>query len=234
MASWPTGIETIKELIAAGNLEKVAPSLEAAHGFLAQAAGHIDSAHTVANADPTARTHCSTTPHAKVSLLCCKHKVCVPPARADTMRSNKPSPLSSLNRHPARRSAPSRAYGETATKSSTRTTHRSLPRTSTPTPPSSAPCTPWPSTWSTPFQSSPIDDTDSSSPLPRTTSHHGLSECPCSPTGAQMSRAWSGPWSDVTHGLAQVLPRFRSARVSTSKVPKTPVPSGLHDTQHRQ
>jgi hypothetical protein len=53
MASWPTGVETIKELIAAGNLEKVAPSLEAAHGFLAQAAGHIDSAHTVANADPT-------------------------------------------------------------------------------------------------------------------------------------------------------------------------------------
>ena len=29
MASWPTGIDTIKELIAAGNLEKVAPSLEA-------------------------------------------------------------------------------------------------------------------------------------------------------------------------------------------------------------
>jgi hypothetical protein len=53
MASWPTGIETIKELIAAGNLEKVAPSLEAARGFLLQAAGHIDSAHTVANADPT-------------------------------------------------------------------------------------------------------------------------------------------------------------------------------------
>jgi hypothetical protein len=53
MASWPTGIETIKQLIAAGNLEKVAPSLEAAHGFLAQAAGHIDSARTVANADPT-------------------------------------------------------------------------------------------------------------------------------------------------------------------------------------
>jgi hypothetical protein len=53
MASWPTGVETIKELIAAGNLEKVAPSLEAARGFLAQAAGHINSARTVANADPT-------------------------------------------------------------------------------------------------------------------------------------------------------------------------------------
>jgi hypothetical protein len=53
MTSWPTGIETIKELIAAGNLEKVAPSLEAAHGFLLQAAGHIDSAHSIANTDPT-------------------------------------------------------------------------------------------------------------------------------------------------------------------------------------
>jgi hypothetical protein len=53
VASWPTEIETIKELIAAGNLENVAPSLEAAHGFLAQAAGHIDSARSVENADPT-------------------------------------------------------------------------------------------------------------------------------------------------------------------------------------
>jgi hypothetical protein len=61
MASWPIGIETIKELIAAGNLEKVAPSLEAAHGFLLQAAGHIDSAHTVANADPTGALYHVTT-----------------------------------------------------------------------------------------------------------------------------------------------------------------------------
>jgi hypothetical protein len=35
MASWPTGIETIKALIAAGNLQKVAPSLKSAQGFLA-------------------------------------------------------------------------------------------------------------------------------------------------------------------------------------------------------
>lgn len=53
MPSWPTGIETIKELIVAGNLQKVTPSLEAAHGFLAQAAGHLDSAQSVAATDPT-------------------------------------------------------------------------------------------------------------------------------------------------------------------------------------
>lgn len=53
MASWPTGIETIKTLIAAGNLQKVAPSRESARGFLAQAAGHLDSAHSVADTDPT-------------------------------------------------------------------------------------------------------------------------------------------------------------------------------------
>ena len=53
MPSWPTGVETIKELIAAGNLQKVAPSREAADGFLAQAAGHIDSAQHVAAIDPT-------------------------------------------------------------------------------------------------------------------------------------------------------------------------------------
>lgn len=53
MPSWPTGIEAIKELIAASNLQKVAPSLDAAHSFLAQAAGHLDSAQSVAVTDPT-------------------------------------------------------------------------------------------------------------------------------------------------------------------------------------
>jgi hypothetical protein len=53
MASWPTGIETLKALIAAGSLQKVAPSLESAHGFLAQAAGHLESAQSVADTDPT-------------------------------------------------------------------------------------------------------------------------------------------------------------------------------------
>ena len=53
MASWPTGIETIKALIAAGNLQKVAPSLKSAQGFLAQAAGHLDSAQSVSETDPT-------------------------------------------------------------------------------------------------------------------------------------------------------------------------------------
>jgi len=51
MASWPTGIETIKALIAAGNLQKVAPSLKSAQGFLAQAAGHLDSAQSVSETD---------------------------------------------------------------------------------------------------------------------------------------------------------------------------------------
>jgi hypothetical protein len=45
------------------------------------------------------------TTRARAWPLCCKHKVCVPPARADTMRSRKPSTLSSLNRHPSTRSA---------------------------------------------------------------------------------------------------------------------------------
>jgi len=53
MASWPTGIETIKALIAAGNLQTVAPSLKSAQGFLAQAAGHLDSAQSVSETDPT-------------------------------------------------------------------------------------------------------------------------------------------------------------------------------------
>src|SRR6476620_4890398 len=53
MASWPTGVDTIKALIAAGNLQQVAPSMESAHGFLAQAAGHLDSAQRVAETDPT-------------------------------------------------------------------------------------------------------------------------------------------------------------------------------------
>lgn len=53
MASWPTGVDAIKVLIAAGNLQKVAPSLESARGFLTQAAGHLDSAQSLADTDPT-------------------------------------------------------------------------------------------------------------------------------------------------------------------------------------
>lgn len=53
MASWPTGIDTIMELISNGNLQRVAPSRESAHGFLAQAAGHLHSAQSVASTDPT-------------------------------------------------------------------------------------------------------------------------------------------------------------------------------------
>jgi hypothetical protein len=53
MASWPTGIDTISRLIAAGNLQQVTPSLEAARGFLEHASGHLDSAATVAQSDPS-------------------------------------------------------------------------------------------------------------------------------------------------------------------------------------
>lgn len=52
MASWPTGIETIRSLIAANSLQKVAPSREAAHAMLDAAAKHLDSAQVVARTDP--------------------------------------------------------------------------------------------------------------------------------------------------------------------------------------
>jgi len=52
MSSWPTGIETIKQLLAADNLQKVAPSREAASASLDAAARHLDSALQVADADP--------------------------------------------------------------------------------------------------------------------------------------------------------------------------------------
>ncbi len=50
--SWPTGIETIKELLAAGNVQKVAPSLESVEATLAAAAKHLDSASVLAASDP--------------------------------------------------------------------------------------------------------------------------------------------------------------------------------------
>jgi hypothetical protein len=52
VSSWPTGIETIKKLLASDNLQKVSPSLDAATGFLDAAAKHLDSAMLVADADP--------------------------------------------------------------------------------------------------------------------------------------------------------------------------------------
>jgi hypothetical protein len=50
--SWPTGIETIKDLLAAGNLQQVAPSLDAAAASLDAARRHIDSALLLAEHDP--------------------------------------------------------------------------------------------------------------------------------------------------------------------------------------
>ena len=52
MASWPTGIDAIKAMVASNNLQKVAPSLDAATGMLNAAAKHIDSAVLVAQVDP--------------------------------------------------------------------------------------------------------------------------------------------------------------------------------------
>jgi hypothetical protein len=49
--SWPTGIETIKDLLAAENLQKVAPSLDAAAASLDAATRHIDSALLLAEHD---------------------------------------------------------------------------------------------------------------------------------------------------------------------------------------
>ena len=52
MNSWPTGIETIKQLLATGSLQTVAASVPAATAFLDAAAKHLDSALTVAEHDP--------------------------------------------------------------------------------------------------------------------------------------------------------------------------------------
>ncbi|MDQ2838627.1 MAG: hypothetical protein M3Y42_07285 [Actinomycetota bacterium] len=52
MASWPTGIESIKALLVANNLQRVSPSREAAAGFLRAAGRHLDSALLVADTDP--------------------------------------------------------------------------------------------------------------------------------------------------------------------------------------
>lgn len=52
MSSWPTGIETIKQLLAAGNLQKVSPSIESAHAALVIAGKHLDSTLALALTDP--------------------------------------------------------------------------------------------------------------------------------------------------------------------------------------
>lgn len=52
MSSWPTGIDTIQRLLAAGNLQKVAPSLDTATGFLQSAERHLASALAVGKDDP--------------------------------------------------------------------------------------------------------------------------------------------------------------------------------------
>jgi YD repeat-containing protein len=51
VASWPTGIETIKALLASNSLQKVSPSKDAATAYLAAAAKHLDSGLLVAAFD---------------------------------------------------------------------------------------------------------------------------------------------------------------------------------------
>jgi hypothetical protein len=53
MPSWPSGIDKVTEMIAAGDLQRVSPSIAFARGFLAQATGHLDSARRVIATDPT-------------------------------------------------------------------------------------------------------------------------------------------------------------------------------------
>lgn len=52
MSSWPTGVETIKKMLAADNLQRVVASVDGASAFLDAAAKHLDSAVAVAEADP--------------------------------------------------------------------------------------------------------------------------------------------------------------------------------------
>lgn len=52
MTGWPTGAEAIRQAIAAGNLQTVSASLQAATVFLDAAARHLESALTVAADDP--------------------------------------------------------------------------------------------------------------------------------------------------------------------------------------
>lgn len=52
MSSWPTGIEKIAQMLANGNLQKVAPSAKAATAFLDAAEKHLKNARAIADSDP--------------------------------------------------------------------------------------------------------------------------------------------------------------------------------------
>lgn len=52
MSSWPTGIQTIKRLLAADSLQKVSASRQAATAFLDAAVKPLDSVRTLAEEDP--------------------------------------------------------------------------------------------------------------------------------------------------------------------------------------
>lgn len=133
MASWPTGIEIIKGLLAANNLQKVAPSRKAATAMLAAAAKHLESASLVAQTDPDARTRCFTMPPAKASPGSCRRKAFARRAAAATTRSKRRSPRSSPSHRPETHSSLSDACGEHAIRSSTTTSPRSPQTTSPPT-----------------------------------------------------------------------------------------------------
>lgn len=52
MTRWGTGREDVEAMVAAGDLEQVAPSAENATRLLAEAQRHLRSAELVADADP--------------------------------------------------------------------------------------------------------------------------------------------------------------------------------------
>jgi hypothetical protein len=52
VSSWPTCVEAVKQMLASGNLQKVAPSREAATTFLDAAERHLESALAVTESDP--------------------------------------------------------------------------------------------------------------------------------------------------------------------------------------
>ena len=176
MASWPTRPRDDQRLIAAGIWQKVAPSLEAAHGFLAPSSRphrqranrrRTQTRRRVLAAFDAARKSLAAVLQAQGLRATSKGGHYAIQEAIDAQFTQPP---------PARRSAPSRTYGEDrnqveyedntpitaddvdADTAVVRTLHAVAGR------------------WSTPFQCSPIDDADSSSPLPRTTRHRGLSE----------------------------------------------------------
>jgi hypothetical protein len=160
MASWPTGIETIKSLLAANSLQKVAPSREAAQATLDAAAKHLDSAQAVAESDPDG---------AYTLLYDAARKGLAAMLQTQGLRSTsrgghyavQEAISAQFTKPPPRgtRSVLSAAYVEAATKSSTTTSRPSPPKTWPRTLLSCALCTTWHANSSTCSPCSSIDVT---------------------------------------------------------------------------